>query len=429
MSVPQPLFARTRNGILDGSGHREPKDWHTESARQVQDADNTIRIGNSDRLHSHNSMQFGEKVTGVNDNRVERALKSKVGQTSKLKGMLEETLAKTNSEISKMEAIRKHLEGEKHRFTMLYQRNQERRGQRGHRPGRELVRDMPLKELKRETDVLARSIEKCDEKIQDVHHSMARLKKLKQLLKGDLHDKNSALDIDRKCLDMVATDSTQAAANLPDSATSGLPFGWKKDTHVTVDASQEAQRQAMKIRKHAFHVTNRAKMATKEQYDAVQSALSHRMKSVQVVKDSLQDQVSLVEEEISKLVKVKKELESSIKEKMPPLNLARQRYITRTKRPRREAVFDEVEHALLLQYNELKEVVIELQKKLQVVVGRLTTLKVQKQQFETNIHDKANCLNMDSVCAAMAPSRPGTAVSLRSSNLSLHSAGSRYSER
>eukprot|EP00959_Pyramimonas_sp_CCMP1952_P414006 8674032-Pyramimonas_sp.AAC.1 len=75
----------------------------------------------------------------------------------------------------------------------------------------------------------------------------------------------------------------------------------------------------------------------------------------------------MVEDEISKLMKVKKELETAIRDKMPPLNLARERYVTRTKRPQREAIFDEVEHALLLQYNELKEVVIELQKKLQTV--------------------------------------------------------------
>lgn len=129
----------------------------------------------------------------------------------------------------------------------------------------------------------------------------------------------------------------------------------------------EVEFEMLQVRKHAFHVTNRSKMATKEQYDAVQQALNHRMKNVQVVRDGLQDQLAMVDDEMSKLFKVKKELEVSIKEKMPPLNLARQRYITRTKRPRREAVFDEVEHALLLQYNELKEVVVELQKKLQTV--------------------------------------------------------------
>jgi hypothetical protein len=109
------------------------------------------------------------------------------------------------------------------------------------------VRDIPLKELKRETDVLAQSIERCDEKFQDVSTSLARLKKLKALLKADLEDKSKALSLDRKCLDMVATDGTQALARLPDSATTGLPFGWKKDTHMTLDQSLEAHGFAQKV--------------------------------------------------------------------------------------------------------------------------------------------------------------------------------------
>ena len=88
---------RTRSGrshrTLDGQGHREPKDWTYESLRQMQDAENTIRIGNTDRLHSHNTIHFGTKVDTTNDTRVERALKSKLSQTTKLKGLLEETLA------------------------------------------------------------------------------------------------------------------------------------------------------------------------------------------------------------------------------------------------------------------------------------------------------------------------------------------------
>lgn len=409
---------RSARRVLDGTGHREPKDWQYESVRQIQDAENTVRIGNTDRLHSHNTIHFGSRVDTTNDTRVERALKSKLGQTTKLKGLLEETLAKTNTEIAKMESIRKYLAEERSKFDARYARNQERRSQRGTRPGRELVRDIPLKELKRETDVLAQSIERCDEKFQDVSTSLARLKKLKALLKADLEDKSKALSLDRKCLDMVATDGTQALARLPDSATTGLPFGWKKDTHMTLDQSKEAHGFAQKTRKNAFHVANRQRFKTKEQYDVVQQALHLRMKNVQQVKEQLKDNLAMVDDEMNKLSKVKKELEVAIKDKMPPLNLARERYLTRTRRPQREAIFDEVEHALLLQYNELKEVVIELQKKLQTVIGRLTTLKRQKAQIEDNIDDKNVTYKMDHMCRAMAPSRPGTAMSLSSSKLS-----------
>ena len=120
-----PGMSRSRSArTLDGIGHREPKDWSYESMRQMQDAENTIRIGNTDRLHSHNTIHFGSKVDHTNDTRVERALKSKLSQTTKLRGLLEETLAKTNVEISKMEAIRKYLAEERQKFEVRYARNQ-----------------------------------------------------------------------------------------------------------------------------------------------------------------------------------------------------------------------------------------------------------------------------------------------------------------
>jgi hypothetical protein len=115
---------RSARQVLDGTGHREPKDWQYESVRQIQDAENTIRIGNTDRLHSHNTINFGSKVDTTNDTRVERALKSKLNQTTKLKGLLEETLAKTNTEIAKMVSIKKYLTEERSKFEARYARNQ-----------------------------------------------------------------------------------------------------------------------------------------------------------------------------------------------------------------------------------------------------------------------------------------------------------------
>ena len=53
-------------------------------------------------------------------------------------------------------------------------------------------------------------------------------------------------------------------------------------------------------------------------------------------------------------LQVKRKLEDAIGEKMPPLNLAKSRYATRTKKPPREAIHDDVEKALLNQYDDLK---------------------------------------------------------------------------
>lgn len=90
-------------------------------------------------------------------------------------------------------------------------------------------------------------------------------------------------------------------------------------------------------------MANRQRFKTKEQYDVVQQALHLRMKNVQQVKEQLKDNLAMVDDEMNKLSKVKKELEVAIKDKMPPLNLARERYVTRTRRPQREAIFDEVQ--------------------------------------------------------------------------------------
>ena len=51
---------------------------------------------------------------------------------------------------------------------------------------------------------------------------------------------------------------------------------------------------------------------------------------------------------------VKKKLDSAIVEKLPPLNLAQSRYATRTKKPVREAIHDDVETSLLQQYQQIK---------------------------------------------------------------------------
>jgi hypothetical protein len=53
----------------------------------------------------------------------------------------------------------------------------------------------------------------------------------------------------------------------------------------------------------------------------------------------------------------------AIAEKVSPLSLARSRYALRLKRPHREAIHDKVEHALLLQVNELQALVQDLENK------------------------------------------------------------------
>mmetsp|Transcript_4061 Transcript_4061/g.4636 ORF Transcript_4061/g.4636 Transcript_4061/m.4636 type:complete len:426 (-) Transcript_4061:553-1830(-) len=404
---------------IDGHCHRLPKDWAAESMREMSRSDSHMRASDNQRSLSHNSMNLGVKITVDNDDRVDKALKSKVTQTTKLKGMLEESLAKTGVEISKMAAIKKYLEEQKMKVDSHLRQNVDRRGHRAARPGRELVHDTPHKELKRQTELLQDSGSKLESKIQDVSRSLEKLKTIKSSLTADLNDKAAALDLDNKCLEMVATDGTFGIPNMPDHGSTGLPFGWKKSTHQGVEDASDAHRMAAKLRKHAFHVTNRRRMMEKEQHDSLQAALSSKINEISKLRDVLTDNLSQVNEEIARATKVKQKLEASIAEKMPHLNLAKQRYNTRAKRPQREAIHDEVEHALLLQYKELKETVHDLQAKLQQVNLHLSQLAKTKAELEGNIADKSANLRMDQQCHTMAPSRPATSATFASENLSM----------
>lgn len=404
---------------IDGHGHRLPKDWAHESFKHLSKADTAMRASDVTRGIGHATMATGVKVTNDNDNRVDKALRSKIGQTTKLKSLLEDSVDKTGIEIRKMQAIKKHLEEEQSKVNKHLSCNLDRRGHRSLRPTRELANDVPHKELKRQTDLLQETDLKLQSKIDDVGRSINKLKAVKATLSADLSDKVAALELDNKCLDMTANDSTYGIPQLPNHHTAGLPFGWKKNTSMGVDEALEAHRQAQKLRKNAFHVTNQRKRMEKDQHDLLQSALSHKVSEIARLRDDLQDQLAQVEDEISKATKVKKKLEVAIQDKMPPLNLAKQRYMTRTKRPSREAIHDEVEHALLMQYNELKDVVADLQNKLNQVNDHLASLRRTKQELEMNIADKTKNYKTDTHAHAMAPSRPGTSQTLNSDALSL----------
>lgn len=140
----------------------------------------------------------------------------------------------------------------------------------------------------------------------------------------------------------------------------------------------------------------------------LQMALDRNIAAISRLRDDLHLQLQQVEEEINQALKTKAELETAITEKVPPLNLTKQRYMTRSHRPNRELVNDEVEHALKMQYDSLNRMVSELQRKLDQINATLASLFAHKAELEENIADKEKNYDMDKQCIAMAPSRPAT---------------------
>eukprot|EP00238_Polyblepharides_amylifera_P012725 CAMPEP_0196588864 /NCGR_PEP_ID=MMETSP1081-20130531/61953_1 /TAXON_ID=36882 /ORGANISM="Pyramimonas amylifera, Strain CCMP720" /LENGTH=410 /DNA_ID=CAMNT_0041911493 /DNA_START=119 /DNA_END=1351 /DNA_ORIENTATION=- len=384
-----------------------------------------VSIDDSDKTRNIScvSMDTGVKTTVDNDNRVDQALRSKINQSTKLKSILESSIDHTNIELQKMNAIKKHLEFEKNINLKHWNVNTDRRGHRSQRPPRELVHDVPHKELKKQSELLKETQERYDARISDVDRNIIKLKSIRGHLAADREDKRSALDLDKTCKDLCAVDGTMVSLNmLPKNKSVGEPYAWRKSTMVAAEEAQTAHRQAQALRRNCFHLEHRRKIMEKEQHDILQRSLSSRVDQITKLKDNLTAQHAHVEDEISKAYKIKRKLEDAIAEKMPPLNLAKQRYHTRNKRPDRESVHDEVEHALLMQYNELKKCVEDLQSKHHAVCSHVAQLEKTRADLKMNIADKTRNLKLDLTCLGMAPTRPATGASLNSDALSLRPA-------
>jgi len=177
--------------------------------------------------------------------------------------------------------------------------------------------------------------------------------------------------------------------------------------------------QAQKTRKKVFHFANQRNQLEKTVHDGVQRALVARLGEIKTLKDDLQEQLAHVEAEIIKARKVKKKLDSAIVEKLPPLNLAQSRYATRTKKPVREAIHDDVETSLLQQYQQIKAVVVDLQHKQMTVDSHIQSLERTRQELKANIQDKIECFKLEQKVHQMAGSRPPTGVTINSHALSL----------
>eukprot|EP00976_Prorocentrum_cordatum_P023478 478166-Prorocentrum_minimum.AAC.1 len=65
----------------------------------------------------------------------------------------------------------------------------------------------------------------------------------------------AALNLDKKCMDMVEGQKT--LEHLENHGTTGLPYGWKRDTLQTVDQAEAVKRQATKLRKICFTQTHK----------------------------------------------------------------------------------------------------------------------------------------------------------------------------
>mmetsp|Transcript_18780 Transcript_18780/g.26020 ORF Transcript_18780/g.26020 Transcript_18780/m.26020 type:complete len:457 (-) Transcript_18780:156-1526(-) len=388
------------------NGHRPPSDWYSESRKHILLATGTRTL--SDTMRYQTTMEIGKSLhrTERGESKVDSALKSKITTTKDLKELLEGALHMIDKELEKMELTKERLDEETNSCNRHLQQNEERRLHRQTRPTREMVHDYPYKLFEAQAIFLHNSYTKYEEKRKEAFDTLNKLNATRQALADDLNDKNSALDLDMKCIGLAPGEGEAPLSQLLFSKQQ--PFNWSSNTKGTVMEAQLLQAETAQLRRQIARLIQSMKKGEKQQHDLVQMALDRNIAAISRLRDDLHLQLQQVEEEINQALKTKAELEHAIQEKITPLNLTKQRYLTRSQRPNREMVNDEVEHALKMQYDSLNRIVTELQRKLDQVNATLASLFAHKAELEDNIADKEKNYDMDKQCIAMAPSRPAT---------------------
>jgi len=402
-----PMDPDNRPSPRTPGGHRPPSDWYSESRQHILLATGTRTHSDTMRYQSHSEIDRTLQRTEIGENKVDSALKAKIGTTKVLREMLEAALEISEKEIERMEITKERLDEETTSCSRHLRQNEERRLHRQTRPSREMVYDYPYKLFESQAVFLHNSYIKYEDKRKETFNVLHKLHALCSDLREDLGDKTSAIELDMKCIALAPVErDTKHVSDIVFSKTQ--PFSWSSKSKGKVLEAQVLQAEAAQLRRQISRLIQTVRRGEKQQHDLVQVALDRNVGAIARLRDDLHLQVQQVEEEIHLATKTKAELEAALAEKMPPLNLTKQRYLTRNSRPHREMVNDEVEHALKMQYDSLNRTVSELNRKLDQVNETLSSLFAHKSQLEENIADKDRNYEMDKTCINMAPTRPST---------------------
>eukprot|EP00959_Pyramimonas_sp_CCMP1952_P353384 7403694-Pyramimonas_sp.AAC.1 len=402
-----PMSPDDRPSPRTPGGHRPPTDWYSESRQAILLATAERTHSDTMRYQSHSEIDRTLQRTEIGELKVDSALKAKIGTTKVLKELLEVALEISEKEIDRMEITKERLDEETTSCSRHLRQNEERRLHRQTRPSREMVHDYPYKLFESQAIFLHNSYIKYEDKRKETFNVLNKLHGLCSELREDLGDKTSAIELDMKCIGLAPVErETRHVSDIVFSKTQ--PYSWSSKTKGKVLEAQVLQAEAAQLRRQIARLIQSVRRGEKQQHDLVQVALDRNVATIARLRDDLHMQVQQLEEEIHLAMKTKAELESALAEKIPPLNLTKQRYVTRNHRPHREMVNDEVEHALKMQYDSLNRTVSELNRKLDQVNESLGQLFAHKAQLEENIEDKDRNYEMDKTCINMAPSRPST---------------------
>ncbi|TGZ67217.1 hypothetical protein CRM22_004892 [Opisthorchis felineus] len=275
------------------------------------------------------------------------------------------------------------------------------------RSGIDLVHDDAQKELCKEVEVykgvqalLQKTLEQTKEQLRLNRKAIYNLKK-------DAGDKLSAQHIDEFALSLKSTDESLPGLKSgtlidPNSFTTEE---WQNFSHNTIQAGDKQLQNSQQLRSIIDGILQQIASDQRRQVEATNRALKKRIAETRDAKGKLEEHLSRVLEEISKMEDMISELNKSIKDKEGALRLAGTRIDLRKVRPNVELCRDAAEYRLIQEVDEITTDVAELRHRLKLAHDSLKALCRRQLDLEEEIQIKAATLFIDEVqCMGMRES-------------------------
>lgn len=399
-------------------GFRPTFDWESESREEVKLGATMKSVSATVRKQSQEVEAFASTKTKASEVRVTEALKSRMGKLGKVKEALQKEVARTDVAVTKMA-----INNEKSIRMLAKQKlaldlNQRRLAVRENRPARETTHDEVQSRLISQQRALQANIENLSRCAMTNAKDTEQLKQDRAGLVEDLGDKTTALEVDKEIYN--TTNSTEEVRGAMRKATTTYPHKWLGDSEDAMRQVRARQVGAGRLRDAIGNVINTTKATTRELNAQVRGALKRKITSTERLTQELEAELAGVRAELAQAERRRTELEAALAEKMEPLALGRQRYEMRHARPAREKVHDEVEDALSSEFNDLRFVCAQLEKKIAAVKGESARLSAHAATLEANIKDKVGALATDRAVLYLEDDADATSVA--ASSVYVHSA-------
>jgi|AntAceMinimDraft_5_1070358.scaffolds.fasta_scaffold04357_2 hypothetical protein len=184
-------------------------------------------------------------------------------------------------------------------------------------------------------------------------------------------------------------------------ATTTYPHKWLGSSEDEMRRVRARQADASRLRGAIGNVIDDTKSTAHALDSQLRAALHGKIRSTEKLSRELDAELSGVLGETAAADTRRAELEAALAEKLGPLALGRQRYQMRHARPAREKVHDEVEDALSSEFNDLRFVSVQLERKIAAVTGESSRLHAHAVVLRANIKDKTEALAADRAVLAL----------------------------